>query len=140
MLKRRRFNPKAIVVGNKNKVHKSNFCIQKSLKHLSNIKNQELKVLAKLLYKLALSILTELDSQLNIHSTNSKDGISLITKITDNWIQHFMYSQNTLILLQRGRLMCSLSNELHIEMQIAFDIRVLNRGFLSGKFQEYVKF
>ena len=96
------------------------------------------KFLAKLLRELTLSILTAPDSEYNIHSVDPKDGILLVTKISNSWIQQFMDSQNVVLLSQRGRLVCSPSKELHIEMQTAYHMGVLHRGFLSGIFQEHL--
>ena len=74
------------------------------------------KFSAKLLRELTLSILIASASEYNIHSFDPKDGVLLVTKITNSWIQQFMDSQNIVILSQRGRLVCSPSKELHIEM------------------------
>ena len=93
------------------------------------------KFSAKLLRALALLFLTASDSEYNIHSVDSKDSILLVTKINNSWVQQFMDSQNVVILSQRGRLVCSPSKELHIEMKTAYHMRVLHRGFCQEFFK-----
>ncbi|KAG0620447.1 hypothetical protein M758_4G216500 [Ceratodon purpureus] len=105
---------------------------------LEQYRKSGVKFSAKLLRELALSILTAPDSEFNIHSIDPKDNILLTAKITNSWIQQFMDSQNIVLLSQRGRLICSPSKELHIEMHTAFHMGVLRRGFLSGIFHEHL--
>ena len=45
---------------------------------------------------------------------------------------------NIVLLSQRGRLTCSIENELQIEMGIAYHLGVLQRGFQSREFDENV--
>ena len=53
-----------------------------------------------------------------------------MTNTTNSWIQQLMDLQNIVILSQHGRLVSSPSKELQIEMQIAYPMGVLHRGFL----------
>ena len=122
-------------VADRNEVHGSNICICGSLMH-SNRKG--FKFSTKLLRELALSILIASVYEYNIHSFDPKDGVLLVTKITNSWIQQFMDSQNIILLSQRVRLVCSPSKELHMKMQIAYHMGALHREFLLGNFQEHL--
>ena len=47
-----------------------------------------------------------------------------------------MHTQNIVLLSQTGRLTCNPEKEQEIEMQVAYHLGVLNRGFQDGTFDE----
>ena len=73
-----------------------------------------------------------------MNSIDPKDNVLLINKITHSWMNQFMDSHNIMLLSQRKRLTCNLEKELQIEMEIAYHLEVLHRGFASGEFDENI--
>ena len=51
-------------------------------------------------------------------------------------MNQFIDSHNIVLLSQRGRLMCSPEKELQIEMETAYYLGILQRGFASGEFDK----
>jgi hypothetical protein len=84
-----------------------------------------IKFLAKLLCKLALSILLGQNSIYTKYSRDPKDNKLLTEKICYNWIKQFMDVHNIVLLSQRGRLICSIEKELQIEMATSYHSGVL---------------
>ena len=85
---------------------------------------------------MAISILVALDFIFTANSVDPKDNVLLISKIMHNWMNQFMDSHNIVLLSQRGRLTCSPEKELQIEMETAYHLGILQRGFASEEFDE----
>lgn len=99
-------------------------------------KDMGVKFSSALLIELALSILFAPDSPYNNQSRDPKDDRLLNEKLTYSWIQQFKDVNNIVLLSQRGRLTCSPEKENQIEMNTAYHLGVLQRGFQSGVFDE----
>jgi hypothetical protein len=95
-----------------------------------------IKFSSKLLIELTLSILFAEDSIYHAQSRDPKDDKLLIQKITHCWMQQFMDVHNIVLLSQRGNLSCSPEKERKVEMNTAYHLGILQRGFQSGIFDE----
>ena len=95
-----------------------------------------MKFSPRLLLELAITILVDPTSPYTALSRDPKDNVLLLEKLTHYWIQQFMHTQNIVLLSQTGRLTCSPEKEQEIEMQVAYHLGVLNRGFQDGTFDE----
>jgi hypothetical protein len=94
------------------------------------------KFYSKLLIELTLSILLAEDSIYHAQSRDPKDDKLLTQKITHCWMQQFMDVHNIILLSQRGNLSYSPEKKRQIEMNTAYHLDVLQRGFQSGVFDE----
>ena len=90
----------------------------------------------RLLIELAITILVDPASLYTALSRDPKDNVLLLEKLTHCWIQQFMHIQNIVFLSQTSRLTCSPEKKQEIEMQVAYHLGVLNRGFQDGTFDE----
>jgi hypothetical protein len=90
----------------------------------------------KLFIELTLSILLTEDSIYHDQSRDPKDDKLLTQKSTHCWMQQFMDVHNIVLLSQRGNLSCSPEKERQIEMNTAYHLDVLQRGFQFGVFDE----
>jgi hypothetical protein len=94
------------------------------------------KFSSKLLIVLTFSILLAEDSIYYAQSWDPKDDKLLTQKIIHCWMQQFMMVHNIVLLSQRGNLSCSPQKERQIEMNMAYYLDILQRGFQSGIFNE----
>ena len=94
-----------------------------------HFKKTGVKFSPHLLLELAITILVDPTSPYTAQSRDPKDNVLLLEKLIHCWIQQFMHTQNIVFLSQIGRLTCSPEKELEIEMQVAYHLGVLNRGF-----------
>jgi hypothetical protein len=95
-----------------------------------------IKFSSKLLIELTLSILLAEDSIYHAQSQDPKDDKFLTQKIIHYWMQQFMDVYNIVLLSKRGNLSCSPEKERQIEMNTAYHLDVLQRGFQSRVFDE----
>jgi hypothetical protein len=94
------------------------------------------KFSSKLFIELTLSILLAEDSIYRAQSRDPKNDKLLIQKITHCWMQQFMDVYNIVLLSKMGNLSCSPEKERQIEMNTAYHLGVLQRGFQSRVFNE----
>ena len=115
-----------------------NWLYPKLLEAFENYKRAGVKFSPKLLCELAMSVMLAPDSIYGSESRDPKDNKLLTEKICYSWAQQFMDVHNIVVLFQRGRLTCSVEKELLIEMETAYHLGVLQKGFQSGEFDENV--
>ena len=108
----------------------------KLVEEFDRLKKSGVKFSSQLLRELAISILVAPDSIITANSIDPKDNVLLITKITHSWMNQFMDSHNIVLLSQRGCLTCSPKKELQIEMETAYHLGILQRGFASREFDK----
>ena len=65
---------------------------------------------------------------------DSKDNVLFIEKMTNSWLQQFMFVHNIILLSQSKRLTCSPQKKREIEIHTTFHLGVLHRGFSNGTF------
>ena len=99
-------------------------------------KKSGVKFSARLLIELAMTSLLDSTSPYTTLSRDPRDNVLLIEKLTNSWLQQFMFVHNIVLLSQSGRLTCSPQKEREIEMHTAFHLGVLHRGFSNGTFDE----
>ena len=99
-------------------------------------KKARIKFSSKLLIELILSILLAKDSIYHVQSWDPKNDKFLIQKVTHYWMQQFMDVYNIILLSQRENLSCSPKKERQIEMNMAYHLGILQRGFQFKVFDE----
>ena len=104
--------------------------------HLSVLRKPRVKFLARLLIELAMTSLLDFTLPYTTFSHDPKDNILFIEKLTNSWLQQFMFVHNIVLLSQSGCLTCSPQKECKIEMHTAFHLGVLHRDFSKGTFDE----
>jgi hypothetical protein len=95
-----------------------------------------IKLSSKLLIELILYFILAEDSIYYAQSRDPKDDKFLIQKITHCWMQQFIDVHNIVLLSQRDNLSYSPEKERQIEMNTAYHLGILQRGFQSGVFDE----
>ena len=85
---------------------------------------------------MALHIVHSSEEGFTNRSLNPRDGIPIIQKITHSFIQNFMVKNNIVYRMQSGKLSWSLDKESHVKMLTAFNLGVVQRGFLSREYHE----
>jgi hypothetical protein len=95
-----------------------------------------IKFSSKLFIELTLSILLVEDSIYHAQFWDPKDDKFLTQKIIHCWMQQFMDVHNIVLLSQRDNLSYSPEKERQIEMNTAYHLGILQRGFQSRIFDE----
>ena len=134
--KRKRHSPKAKSGRGRKRSEWVQYLYPKLVEEFNRLKKSSVKFSSQLLRELAISILVAPNSIFTANSVDPKDNVLLITKITHSWMNQFIDSHNIVFLSQRGRLTCSPKKELQIEMETAYHLGILQRGFASGEFDE----